>query len=112
MKLGWRTETRMLDDNESALNDRPESKGELEMEHKATVPFAGSSELTMRVPWRGLVTSLLLAPYSAYSRWPLKLLRQTQSHSKTLQPIISSVCRGQVGLQQLPGADRQWRSAQ
>ena len=51
----------MLDDNESALNARPESKGELEMEHKATVPFAGSSELTMRVPWRGLVTSLLLA---------------------------------------------------
>lgn len=51
----------MLDDKESALNARPESKGELEMEHKATVPFAGSSELTMRVPWRGLVTSLLLA---------------------------------------------------
>jgi hypothetical protein len=31
------------------------------MENKATVPFAGSPELTMRVPWRGLVTSLLLA---------------------------------------------------
>jgi len=51
----------MLDDNESALIDRPESKGELEMEHEATVPFAGSPELTMRTPWHGIVTSLLSA---------------------------------------------------